>query len=652
MNRKRIINLIKEKYNIFKKIVYTNRRSIAKAFLGVLAVMSLGILIECFVFGYELNAKDANNNISVVDRSKIETEGFVSDSKGDLVAQQENASLTIFNDGNFVNDLEIEISNNADDSLTINYIDKEGKEITQKNELQKNIKKSGYDFMPFLTFHIDNNPEKIKIEFKSRGISVSQIKIDNSYHFNQYRFFFLFSIGLLVFLFIFFRNTITLKPEYGFLIASLVLGGLLVFVQMRTFISWDERIHYKNADGLSLKNIAKKRVDDVYAKTNSVPYSYSIREQEAVDDFLDNQFKEKRSKSNNELNFSLKETYNKLAYLPAATGLFLGRLIHLPYYMIFMLGRLATLVCYSLVVFFALSRLKNGKMLMSVVALLPTSLFIASSYSYDFWVTSFTMLGSAYLFRELETRDKLSKKNLLIMLGAFVVGLGPKAIYFPLMLLVFFIGKDKFKNRNDYNKFLLLNIVAILIVAGSFLLPFFVSGEGGGDTRGGKGINSAEQVKFIITEPLRYARILFNFLGEYISPANAMGYTTSFAYLGFFMGPEILLSLMLFVAIFDRNEGDKTYGWKIKISMLGIFIVVSSLISTALYVAFTPVRHQTINGVQPRYLTPLIFPLMYVMFSSRIKNPFNRKFFIFAIFASISVVALIEIWELVVRNYF
>ena len=53
---------------------------------------------------------------------------------------------------------------------------------------------------------------------------------------------------------------------------------------------------------------------------------------------------------------------------------------------------------YSLCCSFSMKRLHSGKMILAVVAMFPTSLFIASNYSYDTWVIGFVMIGMAYLW--------------------------------------------------------------------------------------------------------------------------------------------------------------------------------------------------------------------------------------------------------------
>ena len=86
-----------------------------------------------------------------------------------------------------------------------------------------------------------------------------------------------------------------------------------------------------------------------------------------------------------------------VAYIPAAIGLWAARLLGLATTQAFLLGRLMTFACYAALTYFACKRLRSGKMVLATCALVPTAVFLASGYSYDFWLIGFLMLGFAAL---------------------------------------------------------------------------------------------------------------------------------------------------------------------------------------------------------------------------------------------------------------
>jgi uncharacterized membrane protein len=103
----------------------------------------------------------------------------------------------------------------------------------------------------------------------------------------------------------------------------------------------------------------------------------------------------------------------------------------------------------------------------------------------------------------------------------------------------------------------------------------------------------------------------------------------------------------------DKSDYDReTSKGRIRFFISAIFLVTVAMIATAIYVSFTPLKSLTINGVQYRYLIPLIFPLLFVVGSSRLKNIFNKNIYNTAIFAVMACVMLQGIWELVIKFYY
>ena len=461
---------------------------------------------------------------------------------------------------------------------------------------------------------------------------------------NPYTRLFALAVAALVFAAVALRRTVGRSPEFGFLAVALICGSLLSVTEPRNFNSWDELIHYQRAE-----NIASVLVPDLYFRPDTTSSSYSIEQQNKIDTLVDGSYQRSRRKPTF---YDL--TYNKVGYLPSAIALAIGSWIHLPHHLCFVVGRWMNVVLYSLVVFFAIRKLATGKMIMSVIALFPTSIFLASNYNYDSWVTAFTMLGLAYLFGGLQRPDKrLTVCEMCLMLGAFVVGLGPKAIYFPLMLLLFLLRPDKFTSPMHHKYFTRATALSTVLVICSFVLPFVFSGIGGNDKRGGDAVNSAEQVKFILGQPLVYIKILLGFMLKYFDPTRAGRFTTFFSYLGMANGVWVVLGTLGLAALTDKNRHDEaTATWRIRSSVVAVFLATVSLIATALYVSFTPVGSPGISGVQPRYLIPLLFPLFLVSGSSRLKIPFNRDIYHSALFTVMAFVMMLGIWDRVVSRYY
>jgi uncharacterized membrane protein len=637
---------------------------VAPAFLALVMLVLLSAGAEYFVFGGSLRALDpVDRGISDVAESDIAMDGFIRNGNGILVSQTENAALIVHTGNRHVENLIVDfaaeprymISASIGDGTTADP------ESSETRDLSKNMTKGQYSFLRSFPFHIGGQPGFVTIRAKEIGTSFSGIRIDNTYTFNAYRFAFLLAIGIIVSSLVALRRTIGEHPERAFLIIILTCGTLFTFSEPRAFTSWDEHIHYKRADELSLKDIFPKTVKDIYANTNYVPYSFSASVQKQIDDHFDHDYK-KPTKSNkssgddsNDIDLGSAFTFfTRISYLPSGLAIFAGRTLHVPRHVVFMFGQWVSLLVFSTTVFLAIRRLESGKMIAASVALLPTSVFLASNYSYDPWVTGFIILGLTYLFGALRHPDrKISTTESIIMIGTLLIGCAPKAIYFPILLLLFFVRRSQFDTEKGFRTFRIASAVGLFFVIASFVFPFFSDTSDFSDNRGGDGVDAMGQVRFILSDPIAYAGTLFNFLKIYLHPLSATGYTTFLAYLGSTKGFGIILAVIALVTVTDRNENDRKISTVVRLSIIGILLIIAGLISTAMYVSFTPVGSPIINGVQPRYLLPLLFPFLFVLGhpKSGIPTRFRNAYGI-VVFGTLSVVLLWGLWDLVIRLHY
>ena len=130
--------------------------------------------------------------------------------------------------------------------------------------------------------------------------------------------------------------------------------------------------------------------------------------------------------------------------------------------------------------------------------------------------------------------------------------------------------------------------------------------------RGGASPEPMEQIRYILADPLRWFRIMFDYQRGYFSPANSWGVLTFFAYQG--TGPywQVLYALLVFLAFMDKSESDRPLERKPLIRIVGLLLLylVTCLICLCLYITFTDYGAEYISGVQPRYLLPLVYPVL------------------------------------------
>ena len=68
-----------------------------------------------------------------------------------------------------------------------------------------------------------------------------------------------------------------------------------------------------------------------------------------------------------------------VAYLPSAIGLMIGRGIGLPFHMVVYLGRWMNVLFLALICYYSMKGLCTGKIVVLLIALIPTNIFIAGN---------------------------------------------------------------------------------------------------------------------------------------------------------------------------------------------------------------------------------------------------------------------------------
>ena len=426
------------------------------------------------------------------------------------------------------------------------------------------------------------------------------------------------------------------KIENLFAILAVVLGVFCICVTpSRTGVAWDDEIHYMRTlaitnriNGIMYAADEKNIEDHVENLVNRIGYDRKTDSEYSEE--LEKLYSEKIC---TEYEFSQYGIWS-ICYIPASIGIILGRGLGLTYAGVFNMGRIFNLLMYVALIYMAVKRIKYGKVLVSAIGMIPVNVFMASSYSYDPWVTGFTILGLAYFFAELQEDAPLQTKNLLIMTGAIALGCIPKAIYFPILLPLLLMPKNKFKNDKQRRYCYMLCVCAGIFLVSTFLLPIFISGVGTGDPRGGTDVNSTEQVKFILNNPLQYLKILFNFELDYLSMGVAGVMTQGFGYSGIGRFGGVVWLVLFVLAFLDRGEDEKNYVMVKCAGLLGCVMTIL-LATTALYISYTAVASNTVAGMQGRYIIPVIYPTLYSLGFGGTTHKIDKR-----IFASVPLIIL------------
>ena len=223
----------------------------------------------------------------------------------------------------------------------------------------------------------------------------------------------------------------------GFLIV-LVIGIMFSVLEPASpGVSWDDETHYNRAVNLSHKFDKKISVSDqiLLNKFASVALDkafYDQKEQRAYMEYLNMLENGKYYIDAPGVSLDLVS----VSYIPSAVGMMIGRGIGLPFSVTYMLGKFANTLLFAVLVYFSMKKLRDGKIVILLIALIPTNIYLAANYSYDTWLTGWAMLGLSTFFGELQQKEnKIELKTVLLIYISMFLAVLPKMVYFPLIFI-------------------------------------------------------------------------------------------------------------------------------------------------------------------------------------------------------------------------
>ena len=612
-----------------KQIQITTKKYV-KPFLIVVIAIIFGLCVEGI---YEIiqNQKIVGSEITAIEKGQISVENGKTNEEGKLVLTPES-KLVIEVPSQYIRKLQYSYNAIRKVDVTLHVYD--------KNVYNRDVIETFTDrCRPTLNMSTINLNEEIsKIEmFFSDEIEVSDFKILNTVSFNWYRVaFYGVLAGISLFL-ILYGKLISQKVEHVFAILALTIGLLFIALQPPGLISWDEHIHFQDTFSLLNRgeNDWKESMDYIYDNPEEFPYVsiLSLEEREAQNQLL-NEMENPVGKYADNSPYSI----NNAGYAHMAIVAKILHILNVPFSIAFVLTKAVNLFLYVFLVWLAIRILPTHKMLMAVLALMPTPIIMACAYSYDPTVIGCMFLASSVMLAEYyEVNKKINWKRFALLAGAMILGCCPKAVYIPLILGILFLPKDKFHSVKERRIFSVLVIFVFVAMMFTFVLPTLISSNVEGDARGGN-TNVTAQLKLIFSDLFGYLQVFFtdvwHTLPDYLFGKGSMGHL---AYSGYLPSAALTGVLAITVAFTDQKavcpENGKKALRNFKVASLVCIFMVIGLIWTALYLSFTEVGMTTIAGVQGRYYLPFLFLLFYIIGDVRIENKMSIRAYRTIVFA-------------------
>lgn len=337
-----------------------------------------------------------------------------------------------------------------------------------------------------------------------------------------------------------------------------------------------------------------------------------------------------------------------ISMLPQALGIFLVRIFGANALTCMYAARLANLAAYVVLCYFALKNCKRYKPVFLSFMLLPLSLYMAASVSYDA-----TLLGFYYLVASFYCKDEITDKDIVVFFAAFVMmNIAKPYINLLWILLPLVLPKSAWKTR--FKKW---QVAAVSVATALALTRFFewygvafrsnypdfgrVSG----------GANMLEQLQFILQNPLRFLAVLAGTLYENNFYIGQMGTFGALDMPIAFINVASPFVLLFAAALSTHEKSSLKLKPALGLGTLSVAYIGAAL--SALYITWTPVGMVRVIGFQARYLLPaflMLFVLLAALLSHVLeprlvagqKKPLNLTLGVSASFAVISAILLFQ----------
>jgi|GEM_PF-2009730 len=498
--------------------------------------------------------------------------------------------------------------------------------------------------------NIHKNVSQVTLTVSGAGdVAIGGFAVDNSFKPNPIRAVFIAAIIYLALFLLLFREQYKNHIEWAFLNIALVLGVLFIITQPLLCSGWDEHIHFRSCYEMASYGVPQDKLpysaqymfqyqENTKCRIGSIEENYDLAR---VLDFYQDKYDTMRIFPKDITNI------RSVGYVFQALFLKLGMLLHFKFAILWIFGKFANVLLYSVVVFFAIRKTPVAKVLMCFVGLLPTAVYLSASYTYDVTVTAFLMLAAAIIIKAYYGPERnFTLKEQILFIAAALIASAPKVVYIPFVIMAFFLPTNRYAKRKTAIIYRCALVVSAVALMGAMVLPSLTGSAASGDPRGGN-TSSTSQIRLMKQYPMTYLKILAKSVFGNI--CSYMYHFNSFAHLGEAPQPLIVPLGMLFVWFTDRYKTDGVSdkrGMTVKLRILSLLVcfIITCLIWTALYTQFTSVGSFTINGVQPRYFLPILWILLLSLQVPKVPIHFNKTIYQCAVLMGCSAYLLSAVY--------
>lgn len=302
-----------------------------------------------------------------------------------------------------------------------------------------------------------------------------------------------------------------------------------------------------------------------------------------------------------------------IAHLPQIAGAITGKVLNLGTIPVLMLVKVFAGLFYLICGYYAIKFIPFGKLTMFVCALLPLSIEMNTSCSYDNVAISLALLIIGYELYLVYGKEKVVWKD-IILLSVLNMWLAPvKVVYFLVSGLCILIPANKLKNKKQ--KYMVFAIVMLSGVIAVLVTRFgFVSGIASGGSAGG----TTFTLQLILSDPVNSFCILIRTIVERTPEFLRHIFGGIYSWFNISVSLTFVFGFMAiaFLSVLVHEDEEVYLDKKAKICMGVIAFIITGCTVMGLWLSWTPKEAVMIEGIQGRYFLPYL-PLILFLFRNK-----------------------------------
>lgn len=407
-------------------------------------------------------------------------------------------------------------------------------------------------------------------------------------------------------------------PERVFLFLG-IFFGVMIMIFTPPFLYPDENAHFYRTLEIIDGQIVVQKPDEEHSGSFLPKSVHELEKATKFYDFLTDRdclkarisFKDISEASSytkngekifiNHINTAL---YSPVAYMPQVTGMKFMEMFTPSLLYIMFGGKIFNFLFYLILGFFAIRSLPFLKWVGVLILLAPINLSLAGSLSTDPVLLSSSMLFFAKILQYSVGDDSKIGWKQVVLLAVLAFIIGQVKQNFLIVFFVFLIPKKKFCG-GYFVKMATVVVPSVVLslvwgkIASSVLVP-------------GNGAKPVEQAVYILSHPIEYlqtffrtSRIFSRMLREMVGVLGWLNIRLDWWAYGLYY---IFFVLNVFFSIDVDDKGREMFSLKQKLIILSLSLLIIFVVSTNMYIVWSHVGADLIDGIQGRYFASVLLP--------------------------------------------